>query len=85
MKWTSVLAIYFLFFCFSAFALLAFVRHDEAGVEHVPGQADSAPARFDLPRHLVRAALVAALLCALYVANYSFGWIGVDDLDFYLG
>jgi predicted secreted protein len=85
MKWTSVLAIYFLIFCLSAFLLLPFgVRtHEEVGAERVPGQADSAPYRFDLPRHLARAAVVAALLTALYVANYEFGWITVDDLDFY--
>lgn len=85
MKWTSVLAIYFLIFCFSAFLLLPFgVRtHEEAGVERVPGQADSAPHKFDLPRHLGRAAILAVLLTAIYVANYIFGWITVDDLDFY--
>ena len=85
MKWTSVLAIYFLIFCFSAFLLLPFgvKTHEEAGVERVPGQADSAPYQFNLQRHLLRAALVACLLTALYVANYQFGWITVDDLDFY--
>ena len=85
MKWTSVLAIYFLIFCFSAFLLLPFgVRtHEEVGAERVPGQADSAPHWFDLLRHLVRAAIAAALLTAIYVANYEFGWITVDDLDFY--
>lgn len=85
MKWTSVLAIYFLIFCFSAFVLLPFgvKTHEEVGGERVPGQADSAPYRFDLPRHLTRAAALAALLTALYVANYQFGWITVDDLDFY--
>jgi predicted secreted protein len=85
MKWTSVLAIYFLIFCFSAFLLLPFgvKTHDEVGGERVPGQADSAPYRFNLPRHLVRAAAFAVLLTALYVANYQFGWITVDDLDFY--
>ena len=85
MKWTSVLAIYFLIFCFSAFLLLPFgvKTHEEAGTERVPGQADSAPHRFDLPRHLVRAAVVAVLLTALYVANYEFGWLTVDDLDLY--
>lgn len=85
MKWTSVLAIYFLIFCFSAFLLLPFgVRtHEEVGAERVPGQADSAPHRFDLPHHLARAAVVAALLTAIYVANYQFGWITVDDLDLY--
>jgi len=85
MKWTSVLAIYFLIFCFSAFLLLPFgvKTHEEVGAEKVPGQADSAPYRFDLPRHLLKAALLACLLTALYVANYMFGWISVDDLDFY--
>lgn len=85
MKWTSVLAIYFLIFCFSAFLTLPFgvKTAEEAGVEKVPGQSESAPHRFDLPRHLVRAAVIALALTALYVANYMFGWITVEDLDFY--
>ena len=85
MKWTSVLAIYFLIFCFSAFVLLPFgvKTHEEVGGERIPGQADSAPYRFDLPRHLLRAAILAVALTALYIANYQFGWITVDDLDFY--
>ena len=85
MKWTSVLAIYFLIFCFSAFVLLPFgvKTHEEVGVERVPGQADSAPHRFNLPRHLLRAAALALFLTALFVANYEFGWISVEDLDFY--
>jgi predicted secreted protein len=85
MKWTSVLAIYFLIFCLSAFVMLPFgvKTHEELGEARVPGQADSAPHRFDLPKHLTRAATIAALLTALFVANYQFGWITVDDLDFY--
>ena len=85
MKWTSVLAIYFLIFCFSAFLLLPFgvKTSAEAGTDLVPGQAESAPHRFDLPKHLVRAAVVAALLTALFVANYQFGWITIENLDFY--
>lgn len=85
MKWTSVLAIYFLIFCFSAFLLLPFgvKTHEEVGADPVPGQAESAPHRFDLPRHLARAAIVALLLTAVFVANYRLGWITVEDLDFY--
>ena len=85
MKWTSVLAIYFLIFCFTAFLTLPFgvKTAEEAGAERVPGQADSAPHRFDLPGHLLRAGVIAALVTALYVANYQFGWITIDDLDFY--
>ena len=85
MKIGSILAIYFLFFAASTFFLLPFgvKTVEEAGVEKVPGQADSAPHKFDLPRHLVKSALVAAALFALYYANWAFGWITADDLDFY--
>jgi predicted secreted protein len=85
MKFGSILAIYFLFFAFSAFALLPFGVHtsDEMGEAKVPGQADSAPHRFHLKRHLARAALVAAVLFGLYYINYVFGWITTDQLDFY--
>ena len=85
MKWTSALAIYFLIFCLMTFITLPFgvKTAEEAGTDRVPGQADSAPHRFDLPRHLLRAAIIAAVLTALFVANYKFGWITVDDLDLY--
>jgi len=85
MRIGSIIAIYFLFFAFSAFALLPFgVRtSEEMGEARVPGQAESAPHRFDLKRHLGRAAILALLLFALYYANWQFGWITTDDLDFY--
>ena len=81
----SIVAIYFLFFVASAFITLSIgVRTDEeAGTPKVPGQADSAPHRFDLPRHLARAALIALALFALYYANWTYGWVRVEDLDLY--
>ncbi len=83
MKWTSILAIYFLFWVMSAFLLLPFgVRtHEELGLEKSPGQADSAPANFRPGRVAIRATVIAAVLTALYVLNYTQGWIGVADLD----
>jgi predicted secreted protein len=85
MAFTSIVAIYFLFFAFSAFILLPFgVRTDEeAGTPRIPGQAESAPHRFDVKRHLVKAVILAAILFAIYYANWTFGWITPDDLDFY--
>jgi len=82
---TSILAIYMLFFAASVFVLLPFgVKTDEEiGTAKVPGQADSAPHAFDLKRHLLKAALLAALLFAIYYANWAYGWITPDDLDFY--
>jgi predicted secreted protein len=64
MKWTSISAIYFLFFVGSAFILLPFgvKTHEEVGAERVPGQADSAPHQFDLKRHLLKAAILALVL-----------------------
>ena len=49
----------------------------------MPGQAESAPHRFDVKRHFLKAAVLAALLFALYYANWAFGWITPDDLDLY--
>jgi len=85
MAFTSIVAIYFLFFAFSAFLLLPFgVRTDEeAGIPRIAGQAESAPHRFDLKRHLLKAAILGAVLFALYYANWTFGWVTPDDLDFY--
>ena len=85
MEWSSIVAIYFLFFAFSAFILLPFgVRTDEeAGSPKIPGQADSAPHLFDVRRHLLKAAVLGAILFAVYYANWTYGWITPDDLDFY--
>ncbi len=83
MTWTSILAIYFLVWVMTAFLLLPFgVRtHEEAGEALTPGQADSAPANFRPGKLAIRATVIAAVLTALYVANYTQGWIGVRDLD----
>ena len=85
MKWTSILAIYALLWVLSAFVLLPFgvKTHDEAGIAKIPGQADSAPANFRPGRVAARATVLAAVLCALYVANYSYGWIGPEDLNLF--
>ena len=85
MKLGSILAIYFLFWVASAFLLLPFgVKTDEeVGARKVPGQADSAPNRFDVASHVLKATVVATVLFLVYYANYYFGWISADDLDFY--
>ncbi|MFC0589233.1 DUF1467 family protein [Novosphingobium aquiterrae] len=87
MKWTSIIAIYALFWVLSAFIILPFgVRtHDEAGIAKIPGQADSAPANFDPARIARRATLLALVLFGLYYLNYVNGWIGMELFDFYPG
>ncbi|MFN4019231.1 MAG: DUF1467 family protein [Erythrobacter sp.] len=83
MQITSIAAIYFLFWVMSAFLMLPFgVRTaDEAGVEKVPGQADSAPANFRPGRLAVRATVLAAVCTGLFVANYEYGWVTAADID----
>lgn len=85
MRWTSILAIYLLFWAMSVFFVLPFgVRtHEEAGVERVAGQADSAPANFDLRKLVVRTTILSAILFGLFYANYVNGWIGPQDIDFF--
>lgn len=85
MHWTSILAIYILFWVMCAFILLPFgVRtHEEAGVEKVPGQADSAPVNFRPWRVAGRATILSAICTALYVANYIYGWITPDDINIF--
>jgi predicted secreted protein len=82
---SSIVAIYFLFFAFSAFALLPFgvKTTEEVGGDKVPGQAESAPHTFDLKRHLIKAAVIGAVLFAIYYANWTYGWLTPQDLDFY--
>jgi predicted secreted protein len=85
MSWGAIVAIFFLFWISAAFLMLPFgVRTDEeVGNARVPGQADSAPHRFDLRRHMARAAVLGAAMFALYYANWTYGWITVDDLDYF--
>ncbi len=83
MEWTSILAIYLLVWVMTAFIMLPFgIRtHDEMGEEKVPGQADSAPANFRPGKLVIRATIIATVLTTLYVLNFEFGWIGVEDLN----
>jgi predicted secreted protein len=85
MKWTSILAIYTLFWVACAFVQLPFgvKTHEEAGIEKVRGQADSAPHIFRPGRIALRAVVFAAALTALYVANYTHGWVGLDRFQFF--
>ncbi len=82
MKWTSISAIYFLFWCLSFFLVLPFrLSTGDEPEAHVPGQADSAPPRFSFQRTAKWTTLVAIVLFGLYYANYVNGWILPDMLD----
>ena len=83
MKLQSVLAIYILFWTMSLFIVLPFgVRTpEEEGVETPAGHAPSAPHRFSFARAALRATIVSAAAFALFYANYVFGWVTIEMLD----
>lgn len=83
MQPASILAVYLLFWVLSFFVVIPFgVRTDEeAGVERLPGNAESAPHRFSFGRAALYATLVSAVLFGLFYANYVNGWITVDMID----
>jgi predicted secreted protein len=83
MRWTSILAIYVLFWTISLFLVLPIgVRtSEELGEQSQPGHADSAPHVFSLLRAALRATILASVLFGLFYANYRSGWIAAADLD----
>ena len=85
MSIAASIAIWFLFFVAVAFVSLSFgVRtSEEVGGEKVAGQADSAPHRFDVRRHVLRSAVIATLAFVLYDLNWTYGWVGIENFDFY--
>lgn len=83
MKFGSMLAIYALIWVMSLFVVLPFgVRtSEEVGAEREPGHADSAPHVFSFGRAALRTTVVATLVFALFYANYVYGWVTIDMLD----
>jgi len=83
MKFSSVIAIYALFWAMSFFLVLPFrlQRRDGAPEAWVRGQAESAPPRFSFARTSLWTTIVSAVLFALYYLNYVNGWVMPDTID----
>jgi predicted secreted protein len=82
MKYSSMLAIYLLFWWGSLFLVLPFrLRRDMEDEAHVPGQADSAPPRFSVGRTVLWTTIVSAGAFVLFYVNYVNGWITADVFD----
>ena len=79
----SAAAVYLLFWTMSLFLVLPFgVRTDEeAGVERGAGHAESAPHGFRFGRAALRATILSAILFGLFYANWTYGWVGIEMLD----
>jgi len=85
MNYSSMVAIYVLFWVMTAFVILPFgVRtHDEAGIPKIPGQAESAPANFRPGRVILITTLVSAIAFGLFYANYVNGWLTAETFDLF--
>jgi len=85
MSWTSIAAIYLLFWVITAFVVMPFgVRTaDELGIEKVRGQADSAPANFKPMRVILITTALSAVVFGLFYANYTNGWISPSDVNIF--
>lgn len=83
MKFSSILAIFALFWSLSLFLVLPFRLSSGTGAEpHVPGQAESAPPRFSVARTAKWTTVVAAVLFGAYYLNYVYQWLPVERLNF---
>ena len=83
MRWTSILAIYFLFWSLSLFVVLPFgIRNNhETGEPLVEGQSDGAPANFNGRRLAINTTIVATIAFGLFYLNYVEGWILPETLN----
>ena len=84
MKFSSILALYPLFWSLCLFFVLPFRLRSSVDPDvAVPGQMNGAPPRFSLVRTAIWTTWVSIVLFGLYYLNYVYGWIGPQALDFF--
>lgn len=82
MRWSSIAAIYTLFWAMSFFLVLPFRLRGQGEDRIIPGQAPSAPPMFSFGRTAKWTTLVAIVLFGLYYGNYVYQWVPVETFDF---
>lgn len=84
MKFSSIIAIYALFWSFSLFFVLPFrLRSSKEADIWVAGQMNGAPPRFSLARTAIWTTWVSLILFGLYYLNYVNDWIRPELFDFF--
>jgi predicted secreted protein len=82
MKWTSILAIYLLFWVMSAFFVLPFHgRRADQQTSDVAGTDHGAPATFRVGPILKQTTMVATISFALYYVAYTQNWVDADAIS----
>lgn len=83
MTTTAAVAIYFIIWWLTLFAVLPFgVRTQGEAGDVVPGSPESAPARFAIVRTALITTVVASIVFAGVYVLLTSGWIGLDDIPF---
>lgn len=83
MSFTSMLAIYFIVWWLTLFAVLPFgVRTQGEAGEVVPGSPESAPANFAIGRTALITTVVASIVFVGVYLLLTRGWMGLDDIPF---
>ncbi len=79
----SAVAVFLLFWTLCLFLVLPFgVRtSEEAGEQCQPGHAESSPHGFSFGRVAARATVLAVILFGLFYANWIYGWLRADMLE----
>lgn len=83
MKWTSILAIYFLFWFFALFLVLPFHgrRAGDEDVQVIPGQEPGAPVHIRPWRIVLQVTVVSALFFVGYYVAYTNDLVTLKFLD----
>lgn len=84
MRFSSIVAIYSLFWALSFFFVLPFrlQRKDMPPPSPVPGEMRGAPPSFSFGRTSFWTTIVAAVLFGLFYLNYVMGWLPAEAFDF---
>lgn len=85
MKFTSILAIYVLFWWLCLFLVLPLRLKRRGGAPEIPvaGEMPGAPPRFSLGRTLLWTTILSLSVFFLFYLNYVEGWVGPGAFDFY--
>ncbi|PZU09154.1 DUF1467 family protein [Sphingomonas sp.] len=84
MRFSSIIAIYSLFWALSFFFVLPFrlQRKDAPPAPTIPGEMHGAPPSFSFGRTSFWTTIVAAVLFGLFYLNYVMGWLPAEAFDF---
>lgn len=77
----GLISVYVSLWTVALLLVLPFAYRKDEGEAMVPGQADSAPSRFDGKATVIRATILGTALFALLMLDLHFGWVTWQMLD----